>query len=204
MKEATLKQARKVLSLIADKEVPEEQLQKLLEAGLLADLLDANTEAVSREDFRRAIGLEPTNVFPVTVDYSRALAEMVSAGKYDGFNSDITAEHFPVQQGEGAAQTDARLFHFKKTMTSKEAIAEMDKVGYEPAKIEILLAFGEKYLNKQREFPVICLGSRWQDPISGVLVPVLDGGGFRRSLRLPCFKGGWDGYARFLAVRKHQ
>src|SRR3989344_589925 len=35
-----------------------------------------------------------TGVFPVTVDYTHSLAQMIAAGKYDSVNSDITDQHF--------------------------------------------------------------------------------------------------------------
>ena len=35
-------------------------------------------------------------IFPVTVDYTHSLAQMIVAGKYDSVNSDITDKHFPL------------------------------------------------------------------------------------------------------------
>lgn len=55
MKTATLKQGKKVLSLLED--VPEEQLQNLLQSGLLTDLLKANVEQVNRREFQKVCGL---------------------------------------------------------------------------------------------------------------------------------------------------
>jgi hypothetical protein len=57
MKNATLKQAGKIVSLFS--ETPSEQVQAILEAGLLADLRDGNIAKVNREDFRRILGLKP-------------------------------------------------------------------------------------------------------------------------------------------------
>jgi len=57
MKPATLKQGRKVLELMED--VPAGQLQKLLEGGYISDLLRANVNQMSREDFRKLCGLVP-------------------------------------------------------------------------------------------------------------------------------------------------
>lgn len=62
MKEATLKQAGKVLEVIGQKEIPCEQLQRLLGSGLLSDLLEANLEnSIDRNAFRTLIGLKPLN-----------------------------------------------------------------------------------------------------------------------------------------------
>lgn len=57
MKTATLKQSAKILSLFED--TPLEQVQDLLESGILADLRDANVSKINRDEFRRLIGLKP-------------------------------------------------------------------------------------------------------------------------------------------------
>ncbi len=56
MKAATLKQSTKILSLF--EETPTEQVQSLLESGLLADLRDADIANISRDQFRRVCGLK--------------------------------------------------------------------------------------------------------------------------------------------------
>lgn len=68
MKLATLKQARKVLELLEG--LPLEQLQNLLESGLLYDFLRANVgemmDRMTRNDFRKFCGLVPVSTeFPV-------------------------------------------------------------------------------------------------------------------------------------------
>lgn len=57
MKTATLKQGKKVLELLED--LPIEQLQELLESGLLSDLLIANVGEMNRDEFRKLCGLSP-------------------------------------------------------------------------------------------------------------------------------------------------
>lgn len=57
MKDATLKQARKVLEVVRQKEISREQFQKLLDSELLSELLDANVDLVDYNAFRQAIGL---------------------------------------------------------------------------------------------------------------------------------------------------
>ncbi len=60
MKDATLKQASKLLLLFGD--TPSEQLQAILASGLLADLRDANIANINRDEFRKMIGLKPLNL----------------------------------------------------------------------------------------------------------------------------------------------
>ena len=56
MKTATLAQGNQVLNLILQKKMPAEHLQKILESGLLSDLLDGNIDEVNRAEFRRVLG----------------------------------------------------------------------------------------------------------------------------------------------------
>ncbi len=62
MKDATLAQGNQVLNLILQKQTPAEQLQTLIQSGLLSDLLDANVEEVNRDKFREVIGLRGPKV----------------------------------------------------------------------------------------------------------------------------------------------
>jgi len=61
MKDATLNQASKILSLFA--ETSNEQIQAILGSGLLADLRDGNINKVNRDEYRRLCGLNPFNEF---------------------------------------------------------------------------------------------------------------------------------------------
>lgn len=130
--------------------------------------------------------------------FSLSLAEMIKRGKYDWVNSDITEGHFPVDAaGSESEEVEMKEFHFNRTMTSPEVIAEMAKEGWKPASIWHLLFFGYKYPNKQKEYPIIALGSVWRG-----CVAYLGWRGFRRDLDLGGFGLRWIANCRFLAVRK--
>ena len=139
--------------------------------------------------------------FTFTVDYSRSLAEMIAAGRYDWTNSDINAANFPIK-GEGSVETEGELFHFNRNIGFDEAIREMDKDGYRPATIEELLAFGAKHPELQRQFPIIALGSVWQRSHGLRNVADLGRSDAERDLYLRWIDGGWYDPCRFLAVRK--
>ncbi|MEK7078409.1 MAG: hypothetical protein AAB911_02465 [Patescibacteria group bacterium] len=141
------------------------------------------------------------NVFPVTVDYTRTLSDMISAGHYDSVNDDITADHFPVS-GEGVVEVKLELVHFDRVMESDDVLKELDKDGLRPATLAELLAFGAKYPDIQRQFPIIALGAVWQNRRGYRSVPALWGSSIGRFLDLHYFDDGWDGYYRFLAVLK--
>ena len=142
------------------------------------------------------------STYPVTVNYNLSLEEIIAAGRYDWKNGDITVKHFPMK-GEGITDVDIRLVHFDRVMdSSDEVIRKLDKMDLRPASIEELLAFGAKYPDVQRHFPIVALGSVWRLLDGGQGVPSLHGRGRERGLGLGIFGGGWGGRCRFAAVRK--
>lgn len=144
--------------------------------------------------------------FTFTVDYSLSLPEMIAAGCYDWTDSDINAANFPLSlpkgQGEGSIETEGELFHFNRNIDFDEAIREMKKDGYRPATIEELLAFGAKYPELQREFPIIAARSVWRCSHGNRNVAYLGRSGAERVLSLFWIDDGCDAHCRFLAVRK--
>ena len=140
----------------------------------------------------------------LSVDYSQSLEQMIAEGNYDWKNSDITAKRFPVV-GNGIEQFEAKLFHFDRNTVSQDnvdAIKADDPANpWEPGKIEHLLAFGAKYPEEQRKYSVIALGSVARVG-GGRDVPCLRRLGAGRDLDLFWLGYGWNGYCRFLAVRK--
>lgn len=136
--------------------------------------------------------------FKVTVDCSRTLEDMIAVGNYDWVNKNITQEHFQVLS-QGKLEKEVVLFHYEKSMTSKEAISRMDKEGFQPAVIEDLLALGEAHPDLQKQFPILALGSVWRCNRD---VPYLGWDGLRRYLNLDWSGRQWSVYCRFVAVRK--
>ncbi len=135
----------------------------------------------------------------LTVDYSRTLQEMIVAGKYDWKDSNVTEKNFPKVSGD--KNVFCKLFHFNRSISSKEAIAEMDKTGYRPATLFELLALGAKYPGLQHQFPIVALDS----VLTGVdgdrrVPPCLRVCGWRE-LGLVWSDRDWSDDYRFLAVR---
>lgn len=139
--------------------------------------------------------------FPITVNYSRTLEQMIADGKYDWLNPDINAKNFPTE-GKGTAEVDIELVHFNRAMESNKVLKELEKQGLRPATLPELLAFGAKYPEKQREFPIVALGSVWRDFGGEGSVAGLDRDGSERYLRLRWLGGRWIADDRFAAVRK--
>ena len=140
----------------------------------------------------------------LVVDYSRTVQEMINAGNYGWTNNDIMEKHFPLPTELNGKQVSVstKLFHFNRSISSKNAIAEMDKAGYRPATLTELLALGEAYPELQKEFPIVAFGSIWRRGSDRRHVPVLLFDGHKRRLALRWFDVDWYVYYRFLGVRK--
>ncbi len=145
-------------------------------------------------------GRKTVNGYLVTVDYRQSLKAMIQAGHYDWVNSDITEKHFPV--ASGPTEVSIELIHFDRAMTSEEVLAELDRRGLRPATLPELLAFGAKYPQKQREFPIVALASVWRYWVGGRRVPYLWSNAVERSLDLDWLDLRWGAHCRFAAVRK--
>lgn len=141
------------------------------------------------------------DVYSLVVDYSKSLSEMIAAGKYDWVNDDITAKHFPVM-GNGQAEIVPQLVHFNRSISSDTAIAELNSRGLRPATLPELLAFGAKYPELQRQFPIVALGSVWVRLSGSRCVACLHGVGVERDLGPSWCGDGWHDGCRFLAVPK--
>jgi hypothetical protein len=141
----------------------------------------------------------------LSVDYS-TLEVMIVTSQFDWKHVDITAKLFPVV-GNGFENFEWKLFHFDRTMSSESAVDAIKVDGWEPAKFECLLSFGEKYPEEQRKYPIAALGSV---AVVGPRVPYLDGSdaesgamrGAERGISLRWWKDDWEDIFRFLAVRK--
>ena len=155
--------------------------------GKIADVIVGKSQSVGE-------------VYPVTINYDLSLKGMVRVGGYDWVNDNIIDKNFPVT-GEGQGVVTLELVHCNRPMTSDEALAELAQRGMRPATLPELLAFGAKYPNVQREFPVAALGSVWRLRFGGRCVPFLWGRSGKRNLNLNWLDHRWNTRDRFLAVR---
>ena len=135
----------------------------------------------------------------ISLDYGMSFAEMITQGRYDWTNSDITEERFPVK-GIGKVERTVELIHFGYNISSEDAVKDLAKRGLRPATIEELLAFGAKYSDLQRKFLIVALGSSARVG-DDRYVPYLCRHDAERGLNLGWWGGGWYGSFRFLAVR---
>lgn len=158
-------------------------------------------EWVASELQRVIEGQGIAEVYHVVVDYSQSLADMIAACHCYWVNDDITQNHFPIL-GEGKIENYLVLVHLNRFASTEEVLKELDGRGLRAVTIVELLAFGAKFPDKQREFPIISLGSVWQRQDGHRLVAYLHERSSMRGLYLYDFEDHWHGCCRFLALRK--
>ena len=144
---------------------------------------------------------KPGRSFTVTVNYDLLLERMIEDGKYDWSNNDITANNFPME-GKVNVEVTIELVHFNRVMESDEVQKELDKQGLRPATLPELLAFAARYPDKQREFPIVALGSVWRSFGGRRDVPYLWSRSSGRGLGLSWLDRRWSILCHFAAVRK--
>lgn len=184
----------KLVNALRERGVTDEEIHVLVNENgnvLIGKIADAIAEFVKQAK---------KIVYAISVDYAMSVEEMVRLGKCYWFNKDITTKNFPSKR-VGKAEMEVELIHFDRSISSEEALREMEKMGYRAAELHELLAFGAKYPNVQREFPIIALGSVWRWH-GRRYVACLRRDASRRDLGLDHFGNDWDDLCRFAAVRK--
>lgn len=137
----------------------------------------------------------------VTIHAGHTLGRMVRDGHYDWVNRHIISRSSLHREDPG--EYELVLVHFDYEIMAEHAITKIRKLGLEPAFIGILLAFGMKYPEIQRQFPIVAVRS------------VVEFDGARSSPILSSYRGerildlqlywcdyGFRRYFRFLAYRR--
>lgn len=142
-------------------------------------------------------------VYPVTVNYDLSVEEAVALGKYDHvFPNEVSSKHFKTERN-GIAELKITLVCIEENLMTKEIPEKLDQLGYRPAELHELLAFGAKYPDVQRRFPIVALGSIWQEsPIIHRSIPWICRDGDGRALGLCSLQAYWCGRNHFAAVHK--
>ena len=140
-----------------------------------------------------------TQTIVVAADIS--LTDRIAAGRYDCTNPLITEENFP-HDPTSVGEWEWKIFHFGHNISSEKVIGAMVTDGWQPALIEHVLAFGEKYPDEQGKYSVVGLGSSCIVSSSRG-VSYLWGDGAGRGFGIIGGRSDvWDVDHRFLAVRK--
>lgn len=139
----------------------------------------------------------------VVVDHGKSVEEMVKSGGYNYANANITGGHFPhPREGEETVTID--LVKFDKSGTTAERERQLAAHG-DLAEMDDMLALGAQHPDRQRQYPIVFLGSAWVRSGGGRLVGLLWGDRSERDCYLRW--GGpddqWDPHDVF-AVRRRK
>jgi hypothetical protein len=142
-------------------------------------------------------------VFDLKIDYNLSLDEMISAGKYELVNNNISPGSCPIP-GDMIGRVEklkSRVFHFNRLLYNKSVFKKMKKEGFRPATAHEIIAFGAQVPDLQRNFPIIGLGSIWMSDERFSNVMSLSEFDSKRSLGIISdWGGGWLNHFRFLGV----
>jgi hypothetical protein len=83
-----------------------------------------------------------TATYTVTVPHKGkdTIAVLLEAGDYDHNNSDITDKHSRHER-KGSEEVEVHLVHFGRSISTENALSELDRQGLRPANAAELLAF---------------------------------------------------------------
>jgi len=152
MKDATLRQAIKLLTLADQGEIGCEELQKFFASGLFTELLKADIDAVDRDIFRKLMnGVRPANIYPLWIDFQQDIHELIKDGKYDRINillGNKGVDFFPKKKGYKKI-----LFEliYVSVRNLQSAIRKIESLGYRLVNFHELVAFGNNYSQVQQE-----------------------------------------------------
>jgi hypothetical protein len=133
----------------------------------------------------------------VTVDGTKGLAAMIDAGHFDWVNDSISGNFAVAPQKRDETMV---LVSFNRSISSENAVAEMNARHLRPANLAECLAFGASIADTRSDEPIVCLGQSAQVD-GGRSVPGLWGDGGVWRLDLSWWDHVWLSDYRFLAVR---
>ena len=74
---------------------------------------------------------------------NKHIENLIKKGNFTWVNSEITEEHYPSEKIRGKV----KIFHFDYSISSEDAVKEIEKAGYQPANACELLEYAEKDWN---------------------------------------------------------
>ncbi len=142
MKDATLAQGNQVISLIRQKKLSSDGLQKLIGSGLLSDIMDADTTSVNRRELQRFLSLSPlVKLVEVTTVDNRIVRAMVDTRPFLPFKArDLVLPDRVVGQKRSLLLLDITVEDFlppedediDRNIEDLEALREMRRRAYSP------------------------------------------------------------------------
>lgn len=104
--------------------------------------------------------------YKVSVDETQTAEEAFEAGKFDWENDEIaniTSKNFPKIKNGQKIEKEIYILKFTQGMLKEMVLYEMKKAGYKPATLWDLSGLATKFPDSYRKFPIVALGSVWNE-----------------------------------------
>src|ERR1051325_72652 len=98
--------------------------------------------------------------FKLYVNYNLSIDKAIAVGNYSQINSHITEKNFPTIRS-GVEKIEVVIVNIDSVMYLEDVPRELDRMGFRPADLRELLAFGARYPKVQRQYNIFALGSFW-------------------------------------------
>lgn len=144
-----------------------------------------------------------TETLKITARYNLSIQELKEAAKFDGYvNSDVNDRNFPEEKRPEEKNKEAILVCLGAYATGDDAEAVMKHLHLRPGTVKELLSLSIDNPDKQREFPIVEVGSVWLRPSGRRHVAFLFRWHGGRHLNLAWRGSEWSEDCRFLAFRE--
>jgi hypothetical protein len=162
----TFDQAFQLLNITRESGASLENLQAIYNAGLLSDLLKAESPCkVNREEFRRLLGYDPS-VFKVKMGGANNTDEITAALGFP-FNDWITQANFPLTASETPTEDEIEIVDPGKSFSEEEGLTILKEKGLLRPTYEHGIRFAERHgkatTSEKKPF-VIFLHEAWLGP----------------------------------------
>ena len=124
--------------------------------------------------------LDTKREFNLIIDYRKSLEEMIVAGRYKHWDSNINITNFPVikpfEVVDDVVSVKAKILELSGSeFFFEKEIQRIYKNGYRPANLAELLALGATHPHFQYQERISCIGSIWykKDKLINLLVDPL-------------------------------
>lgn len=138
--------------------------------------------------------------YPIVVDYSKSLKEMIDAGGYDYIDPYIKQKNLPINS-VGRVSMSAIVVCYDHELSNNDMLADLDRRNLRLATTAELLSFGATYPDEQRKHSIVAIGSAWSSHDGIYIACLWEDDSHDRVLDVEEFDV-WDPTSCFLAVRK--
>lgn len=100
-----------------------------------------------------------TDVFRVFVDETQSVEDLINLGNFCWRDKDVVSKNFPKPTNGQISEKGIALFHFNRTMFSRNVIDEINREGRRLANVWEIISLAIKEPDLYKKFPIVAFGS---------------------------------------------